>query len=152
MANQNLAQLEEARVLEHVLSNTNVKFIMVQSSPRGQELAIKLDKAFSDELQAVVPNLSVGEAVVFLRGRPSEKTAPTKVQVEMVEKISNDNTAKELAQKTAEKFVPKIEKKDSKNMLNPVLCYCEVPKPLEQYILYYIYRNLRIIQHFKQIC
>jgi hypothetical protein len=33
MANQNLAQLEEAGVLEHVLSNTNVKFVMAQSSP-----------------------------------------------------------------------------------------------------------------------
>nr|WP_011229432.1 DUF87 domain-containing protein [Sulfolobus sp. NOB8H2]CAA09120.1 hypothetical protein [Sulfolobus sp. NOB8H2] len=142
MANQNLAQLEEAGVLEHVLSNTNVKFVLAQSSPRGQQLAIQLDRAFSDELSEVVPNLSVGEAVAFLRGRPGEKTAPTKVQVEMVEKIGNDNTAKQLAQKTAEKFAPKeTEKKDTKSMLNPILRYCEVPKPLEQYILYYIWKS-----------
>ena len=142
MANQNLAQLEEAGVLEHVLSNTNVKFIMAQSSPRGQELAIKLDKAFSDELQEVVPNLSVGEAVVFLRGRPGEKTAPTKVLVEKVDQVGNEGTVKQLASKTAEKFGPKkAERKDSKSMLNPVLRYCEVPKPLEQYILYYIWKS-----------
>ncbi|ACR42220.1 type IV secretion system DNA-binding domain-containing protein [Saccharolobus islandicus] len=142
MANQNLAQLEEAGVLEHVLSNTNVKFIMAQSSPRGQELAVKLDKAFSEELQEVVPNLSVGEAVVFLRGRPSEKTAPVKVQVEKVDQVGNEETAKQLAQKTAEKFAPTTEqKKDSKTMLNPILKYCEVPKPLEQYILYYIWKS-----------
>ena len=87
MANQNLAQLEEAGFLEHVLSNTNVKFIMVQSSPRGQELAIKLDKAFSDELQAVV----------FLRGHPGEKTAPTKVLGEKVDQAGNEGTIKKLA-------------------------------------------------------
>lgn len=136
MANQNLAQLEEAQVLEHVLSNTNVKFILAQSSPRGQQLAIQLDKAFSDELSEVVPNLSIGKAIVFMRARPGEKTAPTKVQVEMVEKIGNDNTANQLAQNTAGKFAPTTEqKKDSKAMLNPILKYCEVPKPLEQYIL-----------------
>ncbi|ACP36054.1 conserved hypothetical protein [Sulfolobus islandicus L.S.2.15] len=142
MANQNLAQLEEVGVLEHVLSNTNVKFIMAQSSPRGQELAVKLDKAFSDELQEVVPNLSVGEAVIFLRGRPGEKTAPTKVLVEKVDQVGNEGTVKQLAAKTAEKFGPKkAERKDSKSMLNPVLRYCEVPKPLEQYILYYIWKS-----------
>jgi len=142
MANQNLAQLEEAGVLEHVLSNTNVKFIMAQSSPRGQELAIKLDKAFSEELQEIVPNLSVGEAVVFLRGRPGEKTAPVKVIVEKVNDVGNEDTTKQLALKTAEKFSPKgIERKDAKAMLNPVLRYCEVPKPLEQYILYYIWKS-----------
>jgi len=26
-------------------------------------------------------------------------------------------------------------------MLNPVLRYCEVPKPLEQYILYYMWKS-----------
>jgi DNA helicase HerA-like ATPase/DNA-binding Lrp family transcriptional regulator len=143
MANQNLAQLEEAGVLEHVLSNTNVKFIMAQSSPRGQELAIKLDKAFSEELQEIVPNLSVGEAVVFLRGRPGEKTAPVKVIVEKVNDVGNEETARQLAIKTAEKYAPKesSQKKDTKAMLNPVLRYCEVPKPLEQYILYYIWKS-----------
>jgi DNA helicase HerA-like ATPase/DNA-binding Lrp family transcriptional regulator len=142
MANQNLAQLEEAGVLEHVLSNTNVKFIMAQSSPRGQELATKLDKAFSQELQEVVPNLSVGEAVVFLRGRPGEKTAPVKVLIVKVDKLGNDETARQLAQKTAEKFAPKeAEEKDTKAMLNPVLRYCELPRPLEQYILYYIWKS-----------
>ncbi|WP_088912492.1 ATP-binding protein [Sulfolobus acidocaldarius] len=142
MANQNLAQLEEAGVLEHVLSNTNVKFIMAQSSPRGQELAVKLDKAFSDELQEVVPNLSVGEAVVFIRARPGEKTAPTKVLVEKVDQVGNEGAVKQLASKTAEKYAPKgAEKKDSKTMLNPVLRYCEVPKPLEEYILYYIWKS-----------
>ncbi|QGA54554.1 type IV secretion system DNA-binding domain-containing protein [Sulfolobus sp. E5-1-F] len=141
MANQNLAQLEEAGVLEHVLSNTNVKFIMAQSSPRGQELAIKLDRAFSEELSEVVPNLSVGEAVVFMRARPGEKTAPVKVLIDRVDKVGSEGNAKQLAQKTAEKFTPKIEKKDSKTMLNPVLRYCEVPKPLEQYILYYIWKS-----------
>jgi len=141
MANQNLAQLEEAGVLEHVLSNTNVKFVMAQSSPRGQELAVKLDKAFSDELQEVVPNLSVGEAVVFLRGRPGEKTAPVKILVEKVDKLGNEETAKQLAAKTAKTFLPVVQKKDSKTMLNPVLKYCEVPKPLEQYILYYIWKS-----------
>ena len=144
MANQNLAQLEEAGVLEHILSNTNVKFIMAQSSPRGQELAVKLDKAFSGELQEVVPNLSVGEAVVFIRARPGEKTAPTKVLVEKVDQVGNEGTVKQLASKTAEKYAPKgAEKKDSKTMLNPVLRYCEVPKPLEQYILYYIWKSDR---------
>jgi DNA helicase HerA-like ATPase len=144
MANQNLAQLEEAGVLEHVLSNTNVKFIMAQSSPRGQELAVRLDKAFAEELQEIVPNLSVGEAVVFLRGRPGEKTAPTKVLVEKVDQVGNEETTKQLALKTAEKFSPKEsgQKKDAKTMLNPVLKYCdEVPKPLEQYILYYIWKS-----------
>jgi DNA helicase HerA-like ATPase/DNA-binding Lrp family transcriptional regulator len=142
MANQNLAQLEEAGVLEHVLSNTNVKFIMAQSSPRGQELATKLDKAFSEELQEVVPNLSVGEAVVFMRARPGEKTAPVKVLVEKVNEVGNEDTAKQLALKTAEKFAPReTKKKDTKAMLNPVLRYCEVPKPLEQYILYYIWKS-----------
>ena len=144
MANQNLAQLEEAGVLEHILSNTNVKFVMAQSSPRGQELAVKLDKAFSGELQEVVPNLSVGEAVVFIRARPGEKTAPTKVLVEKVDQVGNEGTVKQLASKTAEKYAPKgAEKKDSKTMLNPVLRYCEVPKPLEQYILYYIWKSDR---------
>ena len=142
MANQNLAQLEEAGVLEHVLSNTNVKFIMAQSSPRGQELATKLDKAFSDELQEVVPNLSVGEAVVFMRARPGEKTAPVKVLVDKVSEVGNEDTAKQLASKTAERFAPReSEKKDTKAMLNPVLRYCEVPKPLEQYILYNIWKS-----------
>jgi len=143
MANQNLAQLEEAGVLEHVLSNTNVKFIMAQSSPRGQELAMKLDRTFSEELQEVVPNLSVGEAVVFMRARPGEKTAPVKILIEKVDKLGNDATAKPLATKTAEKFSPKEsgQKKDSKTMLNPVLRYCEVPKPLEQYILYNIWKS-----------
>jgi hypothetical protein len=143
MANQNLAQLEEAGVLEHVLSNTNVKFIMAQSSPRGQELAVKLDKAFSDELQEVVPNLSVGEAVVFMRARPGEKTAPVKVLVEKINELGNEETAKQLALKTAEKFAPKEsgQKKDTKAMLNPILRYCETPKPLEQYILYYIWKS-----------
>nr|WP_011225117.1 ATP-binding protein [Sulfolobus islandicus]CAG38151.1 putative TraG protein [Sulfolobus islandicus] len=143
MANQNLAQLEEAGVLEHVLSNTNVKFIMAQSSPRGQELAVKLDKAFSEQLQEVVPNLSVGEAVVFMRARPGEKTAPTKILVEKVEKVGNEETAKQLASKTAEKFAPKEEagRKNSKEMLNPILKYCEVPKPLEQAILFRIWKN-----------
>jgi DNA helicase HerA-like ATPase len=145
MANQNLAQLEEAGVLEHVLSNTNVKFVMAQSSPRGQELAVKLDKAFSDELQEVVPNLSVGEAVVFMRARPSEKTAPVKVLVEKVDKVGSEETARQLAQKTAEKFSPKEsgQKKDTKAMLNPILRYCEMPKPLEQYVLYYIWKSDR---------
>jgi len=143
MANQNLAQLEEAGVLEHILSNTNVKFIMAQSSPRGQELATKLDKAFSGELQEIVPNLSVGEAVVFMRARPGEKTAPVKILVEKVDKLGNDASAKPLATKTAEKFAPKEsgQKKDSKTMLNPVLRYCEVPKPLEQYVLFYIWKS-----------
>jgi len=141
MANQNLAQLEEAGVLEHVLSNTNVKFILAQSSPRGQELAVKLDKAFAEELQEIVPNLSVGEAVVFLRGRPGEKTAPVKILVEKVDKLGNEETAKQLAAKTAKTFLPVVQKKDSKTMLNPVLKYCEVPKPLEQYILYYIWKS-----------
>jgi len=144
MANQNLAQLEEAGVLEHILSNTNVKFIMAQSSPRGQELAVKLDKAFSGELQEVVPNLSVGEAVVFIRARPGEKTAPTKVLVEKVDQVGNEGTVKQLASKTAEKYAPKgAEKKDSKTMLNPILRYCEMPKPLEQYVLYYIWKSDR---------
>jgi DNA helicase HerA-like ATPase len=141
MANQNLAQLEEAGVLEHVLSNTNVKFILAQSSPRGQELAVKLDKAFAEELQEIVPNLSVGEAVVFLRGRPGEKTAPVKILVEKVDTLGNEETAKQLAAKTAKTFLPVVQKKDSKTMLNPVLKYCEVPKPLEQYILYYIWKS-----------
>jgi len=142
MANQNLAQLEEAGVLEHVLSNTNVKFIMAQSSPRGQELAVKLDKAFTEELQEVVPNLSVGEAVVFLRGRPGEKTAPFKVIVDRVTELGNEETAKALAQKTAEKFAPKpTENVDAKSLVNPVLRYAEVPNPLEQYILYYIWKS-----------
>nr|WP_011225196.1 ATP-binding protein [Sulfolobus islandicus]CAG38235.1 putative TraG protein [Sulfolobus islandicus] len=142
MANQNLAQLEEAGVLEHVLSNTNVKFIMAQSSPRGQELAVKLDKAFSEQLQEVVPNLSVGEAVVFMRARPGEKTAPTKILVEKVDQLGNEETAKQLAAKTAEKFAPKeAGKKDSKEMLNPILRYCEVPKPLEQAILFYVWKS-----------
>ena len=114
---------------------------MAQSSPRGQELAVKLDKAFSDELQEVVPNLSVGEAVVFLRGRPGEKTAPVKILVEKVDKLGNEETAKQLAAKTAKTFLPVVQKKDSKTMLNPVLKYCEVPKPLEQYILYYIWKS-----------
>jgi len=144
MANQNLAQLEEAGVLEHILSNTNVKFVMAQSSPRGQELAVKLDKAFSGELQEVVPNLSVGEAVVFIRARPGEKTAPTKVLVEKVDQVGNEGTVKQLASKTAEKYAPKgAEKKDSKTMLNPILRYCEMPKPLEQYVLYYIWKSDR---------
>jgi DNA helicase HerA-like ATPase len=142
MANQNLAQLEEAGVLEHVLSNTNVKFVMAQSSPRGQELATKLDKAFSDELQEVVPNLSVGEAVVFMRARPGEKTAPVKILVDKVNETGNEETARQLAQKTAERFAPReAGKKDTKTMLNPVLRYCEVPKPLEQYILYNIWKS-----------
>jgi len=142
MANQNLAQLEEAGVLEHVLSNTNVKFIMAQSSPRGQELATKLDKAFSGELQEIVPNLSVGEAVVFMRARPGEKTAPVKVFVEKVNELGNEESARQLARKTAERFAPReAEKKDSKTMLNPVLRYCEVPKPLEQYVLFYIWKS-----------
>ncbi|WP_230951066.1 ATP-binding protein [Sulfolobus acidocaldarius] len=144
MANQNLAQLEEAGVLEHVLSNTNVKFVMAQSSPRGQELAVKLDKVFSDELQEVVPNLSVGEAVVFMRARPGEKTAPVKVLVDKVSDVGNEETAKQLAIKTAEKFTPKeTKKKDTKAMLNPILRYCEMPKPLEQYVLYYIWKSDR---------
>jgi DNA helicase HerA-like ATPase len=144
MANQNLAQLEEAGVLEHVLSNTNVKFIMAQSSPRGQELATKLDKAFSEELQEVVPNLSVGEAVVFMRARPSEKTAPVKILVDKVNEVGNEDTVKQLALKTAEKFAPKeTKKKDTKAMLNPILRYCEMPKPLEQYVLYYIWKSDR---------
>nr|WP_011114786.1 ATP-binding protein [Sulfolobus islandicus]AAK06908.1 ORF1042 [Sulfolobus islandicus] len=145
MANQNLAQLEEAGVLEHVLSNTNVKFIMAQSSPRGQELAVKLDKAFSEQLQEVVPNLSVGEAVVFMRARPGEKTAPTKILVEKVDQTGNEETAKQLIEKTAEKFAPgetpQGEKKSSKEMLNPILKYCEVPKPLEQTILFHIWKS-----------
>jgi len=143
MANQNLAQLEEAGVLEHILSNTNVKFVMAQSSPKGQELASKLDKTFSEELQEVVPNLSVGEAVVFLRGRQGEKTAPVKVIIDKVNEVGNEETARQLAIKTAEKYAPKEsgQKKDTKAMLNPVLRYCEVPKPLEQYILYYIWKS-----------
>jgi uncharacterized membrane protein len=142
MANQNLTQLEEAGVLEHVLSNTNIKFIMAQSSPRGQELAVKLDKAFSEELQEVVPNLSVGEAVVFMRGRPGEKTAPFKVIVDRVTELGNEETAKALAQKTAERFAPKpAQDVDVKNLINPVLRYAEVPNPLEQYILYYIWKS-----------
>ncbi|WP_287913056.1 ATP-binding protein, partial [Thermofilum sp.] len=142
IANQNLAQLDEVGVLEHVLSNTNVKFIMAQPSPKGQDFAVRLDRAFADELQEIVPNLSTGEAVVFVRGRPGEKTAPVKVLVEKVDKLGNEETAKQLAEKTAEKFAPKeIVKENTKEMLNPVLKYCEVPKPLEQYILYYIWRS-----------
>jgi hypothetical protein len=41
--------------------------------------------------------LSVGEAVVFLRGRPGEKTAPTKVLVEKVDQVGNEGTVKQLA-------------------------------------------------------
>jgi len=85
--------------------------------------------------------LSVGEAVVFLRGRPGEKTAPVKILVEKVDKLGNEETAKQLAAKTAKTFLPVVQKKDSKTMLNPVLKYCEVPKPLEQYILYYIWKS-----------
>jgi hypothetical protein len=142
VANQTLMQLFEAGVLDYVLSNTNVKFVMAQSDPKGIDLATNLDKAFSEELRELVPNLSVGEAVVFMRGRPGEKTAPFKVIVEPVGKLGNEETAKALAQKTAEKFAPKpAENVDAKSLINPVLRYAEVPNPLEQYILYYIWKS-----------
>jgi hypothetical protein len=64
-----------------------------------------------------------------------------KILVEKVDKLGNEETAKQLAAKTAKTFLPVVQKKDSKTMLNPVLKYCEVPKPLEQYILYYIWKS-----------
>jgi len=142
VANQTLAQLDEVGVLDYVLSNTNVKFVMAQGDPNGKELASQLDKTFSEELRELVPNLSVGEAVAFLRGRPGEKTAPVKVIVEKVDVLGNEETARQLAIKTAEKFAPKeVKEGDVMSMLNPVLRYCEVPKPLEQYILFYIWKS-----------
>jgi DNA helicase HerA-like ATPase/predicted transcriptional regulator len=142
VANQTLMQLFEAGVLDYVLANTNVKFIMAQSDPKGIDLATSLDKAFSEELRELVPNLSVGEAVVFMRGRPGEKTAPFKVIVDRVTELGNEETAKTLAQKTAEKFAPKpAQDVDAKSLINPVLRYAEVPNPLEQYILYYIWKS-----------
>jgi DNA helicase HerA-like ATPase len=143
LAHQHTKQVNE-NLLQSVLTNTAVKFIFPVSGADIEKLA-KVDISFAESIKKAVTGLTTGRAVLKFVGRPKEpQYPPIVVQLDYPAYLFEKGAPwkRVLAIRRSKKFEPpEPEDTDLVAILNPVLKYIDIPRPLAQRILFEVFRK-----------
>ncbi|MEO3993836.1 MAG: DUF87 domain-containing protein [Desulfurococcaceae archaeon TW002] len=138
LAHQHTNQLPR-NLLQSVLTNCAVKIVFMVGGSDVKKLSL-IDAGFADSLSKVLTSLTVGRAVVKVTAKPGEQQPPpTVVLVDFLQHIPK---RKDIYTNAYDPGEPT--KTNLKSLLNPVLKYVEVPKPLNLQALYETYRAREI--------
>ena len=138
IAHQHTNQLPR-NLLQSVLTNCAVKIVFMVGGSDVRRLSL-IDSGFAESLSKVLTSLTVGKAVVKMVAKPGEQQPPpTTVLIDYLHHVPRKNN---ICIDTYDPGEPA--KTDLKSLLNPVLKYIEVPKPLRLHVLYEAYRAREI--------
>lgn len=138
IAHQHTSQLPRS-LLQSVLTNCAVKIVFMVGGHDVKKLSL-IDAGFTESLSKVLTSLTTGKAVVKIAARPGEQQPPpTMVLIDFLQHIPKRKNIYTNAYDPGEPG-----KTDLKSLLNPVLKYVEVPKPLSLQALYETYKTKEV--------
>lgn len=138
IAHQHTSQLPRS-LLQSVLTNCAMKIVFMVGGHDVKKLSL-IDAGFTESLSKVLTGLTTGKAVVKIAARPGEQQPPpTIVSVDFLQYTPKRKNVYTNAYDPGEPS-----KTDLKSLLNPVLKYVEIPKPLSLRALYETYRTREV--------
>jgi len=134
IAHQHTSQLPR-NLLQSVLTNCAVKIVFMVGGHDVRKLSL-IDAGFTESLSKVLTSLTTGKAVVKIAARPGEQQPPPTIV--LIDFLQHVPKRKNICTNAYDPGEPS--KTDLKSLLNPVLKYVEVPKPLSLQALYETYK------------
>lgn len=135
IAHQHTGQLPR-NLLQSVLTNCAVKIVFMLGGHDVKKLSL-IDAGFAKSLSQALTSLTVGRAVVKVVARAGEQQPPpTTVLIDYSPHVPRRRDVCTNAYDPGEPGVS-----DLKSMLNPILKYVEVPRPLRLQALYEVYKT-----------
>jgi DNA helicase HerA-like ATPase len=134
VAHQHTGQLPR-NLLQSVLTNCAVKVVFMLGGHDVKKLSL-IDAGFAKSLSEALTSLTVGKAVVKVVARPGEQQPPPTTV--LIDYVPHTPRRRDVCTNAYDPGEPRAS--DLKSMLNPVLKYVEVPKPLRLQALYEVYK------------
>ncbi len=137
MAHQHTKQLDD-RILQSVLTNSGLKLIFQVG---GDDINVfrKLDPSFSREIESIIANLPRGHALLKISSKDENPPPPFVVKIDYPNypKVRQDICTKDYAPPE----IVEVDKELVTDIFNPLFKFIDKPAPVEQKILYLLYKN-----------
>jgi DNA helicase HerA-like ATPase len=142
LAHQHVGQLD-SEMLRSIFNNTGLRILMNTGYQDDAEKLAGFDPSFASDIKNTLPYLAPGNAVIILKPRGNEQILPFKCKIDYTPLKADPEVLKKINERMMEKYgKTKGEIVDVTELINPLLKYVErPPKPIEQAILFYIWRN-----------
>jgi hypothetical protein len=142
LAHQHVGQLVN-EILRSIFNNTGLRILMNTGYEEDANKLAGFDPSFSNDIKNTLPYLQPGNAVIIIKPRGNEQILPFRCKVDFMPLKVDVNVLNKINERMREKYgKPKEENADVTTLVNPLLKYTErPPKPLEQAILFYVWRN-----------
>jgi len=140
LAHQHTGQVNRD-LLKSILNNTGVK-LLLQIAGDDAKTFSETYPTFASELEKILPEQGVGEAVLIVTKRKDEVATPLAIKIDY-EDFKKDTELERKIIERMQKYISNIdEEHDVTKLVNPVLKYVEeIPRPLEQIILYNVWKG-----------
>jgi DNA-binding MarR family transcriptional regulator len=142
LAHQHVGQLSN-EMLRSIFNNTGLRILMNTGYQDDAEKLAGFDPSFASDIKNTLPYLPPGNAVIILKPRGNEQILPFRCKIDFTPLKADADVLKKVNERMREKYgKAKEETADVTELINPLLKYIErPPKPLEQAILFYVWRN-----------
>nr|WP_234090465.1 type IV secretion system DNA-binding domain-containing protein [Sulfolobus islandicus] len=137
LAHQHTGQVSRD-LLKSILNNTGVK-LLLQIAGDDAKIFSETYPTFSSELNKVLPEQGVGEAVLIVTKRKDEIVTPLAIKIDYEDFKKDKDAEKRILERMAKYVSGVVEEHDITELVNPIMKYIERPNVLEQQILFNIY-------------
>jgi len=141
LAHQHTGQID-MNLLKSLMSNTGVKFLMKMQGSDAEKFA-EIFPEFKNELVKILPSQSVGQATIIITPRkPDDKIIPIRTNIDWEDFKKDPKSITNVIERMKKYEAQDVSEADVTAILNPILKYVEeIPRPLEQIILYNVWKG-----------